>query len=253
MTDKPSDDMHGGVAPPTAEGNNNSVYKTESVDAPTPPSREPMYPVFPTLSPTPESCTKYNRGQAVMYKVQEPEPEIAPTQKACTTTVGADLDLLNILTSYTHSRWSVYLADIKKPLQINSVHAVFAAGQQQACQKLHCDKLPPVPSNWTNIQSHPLCADFMDTATKKYKALVCWGVFQPVNHWTTSSKPLSLKWVFTYKFDTDRFLQKFKAWICVCGDLQRKLLYKDNYAVTLAAKMFQMLMAITAVFDLEAH
>ena len=93
----------------------------------------------------------------------------------------------------------------------------------------------------------------MDTATKEYEALVRQGVFQPVNHWTTSSKPLPLKWVFMYKFDTDRFLQKFKAQICVCGDLQRKLLYEDNYAATLAAKMFQALMAITAVFDLEAH
>ena len=56
-----------------------------------------------------------------------------------------------------------------------------------------------------------------------------------------------------YKFDTDGFLQKFKAQICICGDLQRKSLYKDNYVATLAVKMFQALMTIMVVFNLEAH
>ena len=80
--------------------------------------------------------------------------------------------------------------------------------------------------------------NFKNAATKKYDSLVHWGVFQPVSCWNTSSKLLPLKWVFTYKFDTDGFLQKFKARICICGDLQRRSLYKDNYAATLAAKMF---------------
>jgi len=31
---------------------------------------------------------------------------------------------------------------------------------------------------------------------------------------------LPLLWVFTYKFDTDGYLTKFKARICVRGDLQ---------------------------------
>ena len=53
--------------------------------------------------------------------------------------------------------------------------------------------------------------DFKNATTKEYNSLVHWGVFQPVSHWNTSSKPLPLKWVFMYKFDTDGFLQKFKA------------------------------------------
>ena len=95
--------------------------------------------------------------------------------------------------------------------------------------------------------------DFKNAAMKEYDGLIHWGVFQPVSCWNTSSKPLPLKWVFTYKFDTDGFLQKFKARICVCGDLQKRSSYEDNYAATLAAKMFRALMAIMAVFDLEAH
>ena len=78
-------------------------------------------------------------------------------------------------------------------------------------------------------------------------------MFQPVSCWNTSSKPLPLKWVFTYKFNTDGFLQKFKAQICIYEDLQRRSSYKVNYVATLAVKMFQALMTIMAVFTLEAH
>ena len=66
-----------------------------------------------------------------------------------------------------------------------------------------------------------------------------------------SQKPLLLKWVFTYKFDTDGYLEKYKARICVRGDLQ-PWSDKDSYAATLAAKIFRSLMAIAAKFDLEA-
>ena len=58
-------------------------------------------------------------------------------------------------------------------------------------------------------------------------------------------------WVFTYKFDTDGYLVKFKARLCVRGDLQQSI-YQDNYAATLAARTFRALMAVTAAFNLEA-
>jgi hypothetical protein len=50
-----------------------------------------------------------------------------------------------------------------------------------------------------------------------------------------TSKPLPLTWVFTYKFDKQGFLLKFKARICVRGDLQ-PLSEKETYAATLAAR-----------------
>ena len=39
----------------------------------------------------------------------------------------------------------------------------------------------------------------------------------PPRNWTELQ---SHKWVFTYKLDTNSDLQKFKAWLCVRGDLQ---------------------------------
>ena len=56
--------------------------------------------------------------------------------------------------------------------------------------------------------------------------------------------------MFIYKFDTNRYLVKFKAYICVQSDLQW-LSEKDTYAAILAAKIFRAIMAIIAAFNLE--
>src|SRR5699024_576416 len=50
----------------------------------------------------------------------------------------------------------------------------------------------------------------------------------------------------------DGYLVKFKARICVRGDLQ-EMSFDDTRAATLAAKTFRTLMSITARFDLETH
>ena len=62
---------------------------------------------------------------------------------------------------------------------------------------------------------------------------------------------IPVTWVFTYKFDIDGFLVKYKARLCVRGDLQLSTKH-DNYAATLATRMFRALIAIMAAFDLEA-
>lgn len=58
-------------------------------------------------------------------------------------------------------------------------------------------------------------------------------------------------WVFTYKFDENGYLYKFKARLVVRGDLQQH--YGDTYAATLAAKIFQCLIALAAVFNLYLY
>ena len=74
-----------------------------------------------------------------------------------------------------------------------------------------------------------------------------------MDHWSIDPaiKPLPLKWVFTYKFDKDGFLDRYKASICVRGDLQPPS-EKEKYAATLAARIFRSLMAIAARFGLKA-
>jgi hypothetical protein len=94
---------------------------------------------------------------------------------------------------------------------------------------------------------------FKLAAQKEIQDLEKRGTWQLIDSESLNSsiRPLPLKWVFTYKFDTDGYLDRFKARICVRGDLQ-PVSNQDNYAATLAAKVFRSLMAITAIFDLEA-
>jgi hypothetical protein len=61
---------------------------------------------------------------------------------------------------------------------------------------------------------------------------------------------LLLMWVFTYKFDEDSYLTKFKARLIERGDLPK--VYKDTYAATLAAQIFQFFVALMAAFGLKA-
>ena len=69
---------------------------------------------------------------------------------------------------------------------------------------------------------------------------------------TPDIKVIPLTWVFTYKLDTDGYLAKFEARICVRGDLQPRS-NKDTYAATLAARTFHTLIAMTAAYDLETY
>ena len=61
--------------------------------------------------------------------------------------------------------------------------------------------------------------------------------------------PLPLLWIFKYKYDTDSYLMKFKAHLCVRDNLQSTK--QDTYAAILTAQMFQALMTIAAAFDLK--
>ena len=59
-------------------------------------------------------------------------------------------------------------------------------------------------------------------------------------------------WVFSYKLDEDRYLDKYKARLVVRGDLCLSI-DQDTYAATLAARVFRALMAIAAYFDLDIY
>ncbi|KAG0158330.1 hypothetical protein PDIDSM_5843 [Penicillium digitatum] len=65
-----------------------------------------------------------------------------------------------------------------------------------------------------------------------------------------SFEVLPLKWVFTYKFDANGVLEKFKARICVRGDLQW-LSTDEKRAATLAVKTARAVFALVAAFDLD--
>jgi hypothetical protein len=63
---------------------------------------------------------------------------------------------------------------------------------------------------------------------------------------------ISLKWVFTYKINSDDYLTKYKARIVIRDDLQA---YdpQDVYATTLAVKIFRVLMILVTAYDLKTR
>jgi hypothetical protein len=138
---------------------------------------------------------------------------------------------------------------LERPEDLPGYYAAFATGIQQGRDHLHWDQLPPLPRTWKELLAHPHREGFLAAATKEYQDLEHWNTFRSVPK-TSATKTLPLMWVFTYKFDMDGYLSKFKARLYVRGDLQQSI-YKDNYAATLAACTFRALMAIAAAFDLE--
>ncbi|KHJ30242.1 hypothetical protein EV44_g3325 [Erysiphe necator] len=83
----------------------------------------------------------------------------------------------------------------------------------------------------------------------EYNTLLEKNTFEQVKQ-TDSMHPIPLKWVYTYKIDESGYLIKFKARICVRGDLQPKN-DEETYACTLALQVFRLLMALVALFDFE--
>ena len=58
-------------------------------------------------------------------------------------------------------------------------------------------------------------------------------------------KTVPVLWVFTYKTDTNGYLTKFKARLCVRGDLQESV-HEDTYAATIAISALNNLAARVA-------
>ncbi|KAJ6111592.1 hypothetical protein N7523_007653 [Penicillium sp. IBT 18751x] len=117
-----------------------------------------------------------------------------------------------------------------------SFYNAFSAAIKDQPKKVHQDNLPPPPESWGEMLNHPYKAEFMQAADVEYQKLKKMNTWTPVKRKTIeedhktckwSTKPhrcprhqiLPLRWVFTYKVDENGYLAKFKARICVRGDL----------------------------------
>jgi Reverse transcriptase (RNA-dependent DNA polymerase) len=131
-------------------------------------------------------------------------------------------------------------------------YSAFSAGLQKAefdvqKDRLHRDTLPPEPRHWRQMLKHRLAREFEHAAIQELTELEKRGTYELTPK--REQKTIPLTWVFKYKFDTDGYLVKFKAHLCVRGDLQST--EQDTYAATLAARTFRPLVAVAAAFDLE--
>ena len=116
---------------------------------------------------------------------------------------------------------------------------------------LHYDQLSSSSKHWKKMLKHSFKNKFLTAVNRKYSNLEHQDTFHYVNYFTASSKTLSLKWVFIYKFDENNYLIKFKARICVHKDLQNSTKL-DIYTIILIARALHVLMIIIAAFNSEA-
>jgi hypothetical protein len=151
----------------------------------------------------------------------------------------------------------------RKPVNFGTYLATFAACINPTAPaklfnevpkiRLHRDQLPPEPKRWKDLDRHPFGTEFRKASRKEIDGFIqrsCFGRAARTSE-LINAEILPLMWVFTYKFDEDGYLYKFKARLVVRGDLQRD--YGDTYAATLAAKIFRCLIALAAAFDLELY
>jgi hypothetical protein len=107
------------------------------------------------------------------------------------------------------------------------------------------------PRSYRKLDYHQFDELFRHVAQKEYREIWGKGCFTKTTRTTQTAdaEVLPLMWVFTYKFDEDGFLYRFKARLVIRGDLQQP--YGDTYAATLAARTFRALVAIANQFGLE--
>ncbi|KAI2732946.1 hypothetical protein CBS147339_9998 [Penicillium roqueforti] len=133
------------------------------------------------------------------------------------------------------------------------IHA-FSTGMNERFERKerpHKDQLPPPPRNWAELKNHAYAKEFKAAAEFEIETLRRKETFSQVpTPNTKGTQILPLKWVFTYKFDADGVLEKFKARICVRGDLQW-MTTDEKRAATLAVKTARAIFALVAAFDLD--
>jgi hypothetical protein len=102
-----------------------------------------------------------------------------------------------------------------------SYATAFAIGAFHQDPKLHRDRLSPPPRFWHKLLRHPHREGFVKAAQTEFEALDRKEAFQVMAKDDISKKSdiLPLTWIFDYKFDHNGYLARYKARICVRGDL----------------------------------
>jgi hypothetical protein len=96
--------------------------------------------------------------------------------------------------------------------------------------------------------THRFFKKFHFAATKEMIELKKRRTFQLMKKTSNQNRTLFI-WAFKYKFDANKYVKKFKTWLCFKNDLQ--MTHQNTYMTALAARTFRVLMIIFAAFDLD--
>lgn len=239
----------------TPESDSSDSDKFLPTPRPTPPI-DSSSPSATERSATPSSTTMSSATATGSDTRPRHTVNTAPRAAEISGTQDPNFIIEGSRTRQPSTRRQAYLAALQHPGNAPGYYAAFNAALDRSDEsrpRLHRDQLPPPPKSWQELKQHPHALGFLAAAQTEVTALQSKGMFEsiPLTPQIASQTVLPLLWVFTYKFDTDGYLLKYKARICVRGDLQPQTNLHDTYAATLAAKVFRLLMAIIAYFDLE--
>jgi hypothetical protein len=107
-------------------------------------------------------------------------------------------------------------ADYDNIMKLMTYYAVFAIA---TIGHHKTDHIRQLPRNYSDIYRHPIKQQFLNAYRKKLITLISIGTWRLVNRESADTTPFPLKWVFTYKLDENNNIVKYKARICVKGDL----------------------------------
>ncbi len=116
----------------------------------------------------------------------------------------------------------------------------------------HISNLSSSSAHWRAMLRHFHAKKFRKAAQIEYDAIENRDIWQIVDRLDENQQIISLKWVFTYKTDSNDYLMKYKARIVIKNDLQMIDL-QNVYVVTLISKVFRILMTLVAAFDLKTR
>ncbi|KAJ6047199.1 uncharacterized protein N7446_012033 [Penicillium canescens] len=231
--------------------------------------------VIPSIETEGEETVSESEMQLQQELAQSPQPthptaiqtaprpgyEIAPARAP--RDISRNIDQSNIITSGSRSRrprtnrdFSAYLSlhdedPADNPPELLHAFTISMHEQASHTKKHHRNQMPIEPQNWAEMKNHKFAKEFTEAAAFEIETLRNKGTFREVSHPNTKgTQVLPLKWVFTYKYDADGVLEKFKARICVRGDLQW-ITTEEKRAATLAVKTARAVFALVAAFDLD--
>ena len=133
--------------------------------------------------------------------------------------------------------------------------------------KTMASTVPPAPSGYYQLASHPFENQFRQAMQIEFNKLLDMHAFELISaqhvqqaHQTNCDTDQSdcprhqliqMRWVYAYKTDESGYITRFKARLCVRGDTQIPD-DQDARTSTLAARTFRTLMAIMTRYDLDS-
>lgn len=205
------------------------------------------------LIPTPEATPAATSERAATSKENPAFISVTKTLNSIRRTRRLAPEVPSNDSDDTRSRRQAYATAIATSSDLTPYYSAFSEGlirpEIDSKVRLHKNSLSPKPRYWAQVLNHRFSKEFQLTASKEVGELGQQKTYQLIEKKNQDQVRLPLTWVFKYKFDTNGYLTKFKARLCVRGDLQTT--YEETYAATLAARTFRAVIAIAAAFDME--